>query len=693
MELPGGVTAVTVPGARPDYRDDIDGLRGIAVLAVIVYHIDEQWLPGGFTGVDVFFVISGYLITRLIQSDIDRGRFSLTDFYRRRIKRIAPAMLLVIGVTLVLSQLMLLPEDAFEASRSAIASVAGLANVYFWLFQDTGYFAADAREAPLLHLWSLGVEEQFYAIWPLTLCALAPLPRLRWLTVAALVSFIGAELLFASSPGFVFYMLPTRAGELLVGAILAVAILRGRHSSLPPGLALWVAAIGAALLLVSFTLIDSRDAFPGLLALIPTFGTAALILAGAVDGNPVTRLLGTPLLRSTGLVSYSAYLWHWPMLAFLRYGYGEITVGMAAGVFVSTFVLAYLTYRFVETPTRASAAEFRPILLRQYVAPAGIVSAVGVLSLAAGGYGIHVISPAYASGLGDLRERLRPAYTHSHICQRQRAAVVDLDDPACVVGDASTGQPRFLVWGDSNAAHYVGVIEAFAASGGFAFRNLQVQSCPPIDGDPRPYLYERDVDNCRASLALIRERLSGFDVVGLAASWPGYLAEQEDFLEHVYALSRRLTDAGALVVLLGKAPVPDDFDFRCEAKALRFPAMDCSLPPQPLSNDVAAVNAQLRRFASETAGVKYFDLTSYLCPVGDCVVATADGEPLYVDAHHLSLEAAREIGGRIVAADGLPAVFLHVAERLAAAPPVSNATIPVSTPSQTPRFGDRKVIL
>lgn len=679
--------------SRKDYRADIDGLRGIAVLSVIVYHIDEQWLPGGFTGVDVFFVISGYLITRLIQGDIDRGRFSLAEFYRRRIKRIAPAMLLVIAVTLVAAQRLLLPDDAVDVAHSAIASVAGLANVYFWLFQDTGYFATDLREAPLLHLWSLGVEEQFYAIWPLTLAALAPAPPVRWLAIAALLSFVGGSLLFASAPGFVFYMLPARAGELLVGALLAIAILRGRHERLRQWLALPVASVGVLLLAVSFIFVDNRDAFPGLLALVPACGTAALILAGALAGNAITSLLSTPLLRWTGLVSYSAYLWHWPLLAFLRYGYGELTAATAAGAFVATFVLAYLTYRLVEIPTRASTAGFRPILLRQYVAPATAVGLVAALSLSAGGHGLHILSPAYARDLDDLRERLRPPHTHAHICQRQRIEASDLDDPACAIGTAPTAQPRVLVWGDSNASHYVGVIEAFARAGEFAFRNVQVQSCPPIDGDPRPFLYERDVENCRESLALIRERLPGFDVVGLAASWPGYLAGRDDFLNHVFALAERLASSGTLVVLLGKAPVPDDFDRRCEAKALRFPGMDCRLPAKPLSATVAAVNSSLQAFADRTSGVEYFDLTAYLCPAGSCVATSSSGELIYVDAHHLSLEAARELGDSIVSADGLPLPFVRVAKQVTDSPRTTMNFLPDSDGSpKNPGDTDRQVI-
>ena len=180
------------------YRADIDGLRGVAVLAVIAFHIAPEHLPGGFVGVDIFFVISGFLITGHLLADIETGTFSLRDFYRRRVKRIAPVLLFVVGVTLFAAQLLLLPEDAHFTAKSAIASVAGAANIFFWLFQDTSYFAPDSRHTPLLHLWSLGVEEQFYLLWPLLLWWLMSARSTRvvtWVLTGALVSFVLGTLL------------------------------------------------------------------------------------------------------------------------------------------------------------------------------------------------------------------------------------------------------------------------------------------------------------------------------------------------------------------------------------------------------------------------------------------------------------------------------------------------------------------
>lgn len=646
------------------YRADIDGLRGIAVLSVILYHADQQWLPGGFVGVDIFFVISGFLITRTVLSDIERGHFTLADFYRRRIKRIAPAMLVVIAATLLLAQVILLPEDAVDTAQAAIASIAGLANVYFWWFLDTGYFAADMRQVPLLHLWSLGVEEQFYLLWPLLLLfahrRLISLP-LSLLLVLAALSFLLASLLNTKAPGFTFYLLPTRAGELLVGACLAIGFNQAVASRCNQHLALLMALAGVGLLAGSVLLITEHHPFPGFIALAPVLGTALLIASGTIGLNVISHCFAAWPLRLTGLVSYSAYLWHWPILAFLRYGYGELNLSMITTALVATFVLAILSYRFIETPTRASQASAGVVFTRQFLAPASLIAIIAVLSITLGGYGLQAGDSQYAAELADQRQRMQAAYHYSYICQKRRLEADDLNNPDCMIGETETSSPRVLLWGDSNASHFVGIVGAFAQAAPFSFRNAQIQSCPPIAADPLPYVYERDLDNCRASLKLIQQHLTRFDVVIMAASWPGYAAERDDFLDHLFSFSRRLADNGTLVLLLGKAPVPDHLDRLCGAKALRFPGLNCSSKPASLTPDIVAMNQQLEQFAASESGVEYYDLTGYLCANGSCRVYSEDGQSLYFDAHHLSLAAAWEIGEDIISRDGVPEIFKRIA--------------------------------
>ncbi|MEO0578388.1 MAG: acyltransferase family protein [Pseudomonadota bacterium] len=653
--------------ASLEYRADIDGLRGVAVLAVIACHGDAALLPGGFVGVDVFFVISGYLITQWILAQLDTGQFSLSEFFRRRIKRLAPALLVVIAATLLAAHWLLLPADAAEVAKTALASVVGLANVYFWGFVDVSYFAADLAEAPLLHLWSLGVEEQYYLIWPFVLLLAYPRIPWRWLALLALASFVAGSLLYASAPRFVFYMLPTRAGELLLGGMLAAAVRAGLQHQLTTWQAMTLSIAGTLGLAVAFVSITNATPFPGLAALAPSLACACVIVGNGVAGNPLRRAWSNSPLRATGLISYSLYLWHWPLLAFYRYGYGEPTVLAALLIVATGFALATLSYFFVERPARASRLTLAPLALRQYAVPATLIAAIAAGSYLTAGHGFRSSEDPYRQKLAALEQRLAPAHRFAHICQRARLDRAMLSDPACTVGPSGATEPQVLVWGDSNASHYVGVLEAIARSAGFAFRNVQIQSCPPLLGDPTPYLYRRDIDNCRFSLALVHDSLPTFDVIMLAASWPGYATADERFMADLAATATELTARGKHVVLFGKAPVPNDFDRRCEAKALRYPGLTCQTAPTPLAADVVATNRALHDLAANLDGVDYFDLTPYLCTAAGCRSYSTAGEPMYVDAHHLSLVAAREIGEQIVAADDLPTVFVEVATLVATA--------------------------
>ena len=380
--------------ANQHYRPDIDGLRAIAVLSVIIFHINKALLPGGFVGVDIFFVISGFLISRNILQDLERGKFSIVDFYRRRVKRIALPMLVVVGVTLLAAQILLLPEDAKKTAVSALWSLLSLSNLYFWLNQDAGYFATASGETPLLHLWSLGVEEQFYIVWPVLLIGAYRLSHVKWLFAAsalvALVSFLLGELLFSWDPAFVYYMLPTRAGELLFGAIVALAVLRGHM--VPSQVVTPMAVLGLLLLGGSLLLLSEDQVFPGLLAVPPTLGTALLIFARHSGNNLVSRYLAFKPLVWIGLISYSSYLWHWPLLAFYRYGHQSVGAFAGVAIFVLSLSLAWLTYYYIERPARLSKASTALIFLRHYIAPAGALACLALGAWKIDGFGLRLQS-------------------------------------------------------------------------------------------------------------------------------------------------------------------------------------------------------------------------------------------------------------------------------------------------------------
>lgn len=646
---------------RPRYRPDIDGLRAIAVLSVIFFHIDARLLPGGFVGVDIFFVISGYLITRNVVDELARGKFSLLEFYRRRVKRIAPAMLLVIFTTVVFVQFFLLPEEAERAADSALWSLLSLSNVYFWLNIDGNYFAEASNELPILHLWSLGVEEQFYIVWPVLLMLLfgrtSGLALVLMMSVAAVFSFAYADHAFDLDPSFAYYMIPTRAGELLLGAIVALGASRGIEQKLHPALLSPLGWLGAGLMFGSLVLLSEQDVFPGWTAVPPTLGTALIILSGLRQSGRLTRFLSFAPMVGIGLVSYSAYLWHWPILAFIRYGYGEVTFSSAVLAFLSTFLLAWLTYRYVEQPARRVRSSAVKVFAFQYVIPAGALAIVCLGAMYLDGYGLRNHLWNYRAELASTLERNAGAYSFDYVCQKQRIREFDLKDARCVVGPSPEEGARVILWGDSNASHYVGMLGSFAKAAGFNFRNVAVGACPGVDGDPEPFVWANRLADCRESLNVIRSAVEGYDVVIMASSWSRTGAEAVAFYEVISSTAQRLAAAGKLVILLGKIPTIDGYDHRCEEKALSVPFRDCPNPRNPVAPEIAEMNAKLKSLAANTENLAYFEATDYLCPGGICSAFDDKGLRVYRDFQHVMMNASWRFGEKILAAEGLPDAF------------------------------------
>nr|CAA6817572.1 MAG: O-antigen acetylase [uncultured Thiotrichaceae bacterium] len=333
------------------YRREIDGLRALAVVPVILFHAGIQGFSGGFVGVDIFFVISGYLITSIIIAELETGDFTITGFYERRARRILPALFFVMAVSLPLAWWLLLPHELVAFGRSIIAVIVFASNILFW--QESDYFATDSELIPLLHTWSLAVEEQYYVIFPILLLVCWKL-GIRWVTAIistiAVVSLGLAEWGWRHDASGNFYLLPSRAWELMAGAGCALYL---GHKQQPTGtLSQPLSLLGLGLLVASILWLDDTIPFPSLYAILPVLGTSLIILF-AHQNNWVGKLLSLPALVGVGLVSYSAYLWHQPMFAFARLYYVDepqllIMLGLAA----LAFVLAFISWRFVERPFR-----------------------------------------------------------------------------------------------------------------------------------------------------------------------------------------------------------------------------------------------------------------------------------------------------------------------------------------------------
>ncbi len=355
--------------SKAAYRPDVDGLRAIAVLAVLAYHAFPDLLPGGFVGVDVFFVISGFLISGILLSDLDRGKFSLRKFYARRVRRIFPALLVILAACGIFGWFALFPDEFQQLGKHIAGGAAFASNLTLW--GETGYFDNAAETKPLLHLWSLGIEEQFYIAWPLLLFGAY---RLRWsvltfLPLLALASFLVNVVGLDRYPTATFYSPASRAWELAIGGILAgfaskgidlfggpslrsLSSLRPLESRGSPLRRSLFSTAGLALLLLSLVRISEATPFPGWWALAPTIGTALVLGAGA-DAWPNRFLLSSRPMVWIGLISYPLYLWHWPLLSFARIvesATPALVIRMAA--LVLSFGLATLTYLWVEKPIR-----------------------------------------------------------------------------------------------------------------------------------------------------------------------------------------------------------------------------------------------------------------------------------------------------------------------------------------------------
>lgn len=393
---------------HPAYRADIDGLRGIAVIGVLFYHAFPKLMAGGFAGVDLFFVISGYLISGIVLKGLERGTFSFKDFYQRRIRRIFPALAIVLATFLVLGWFLLLPAEYRQLAKHSLAAAAFVSNIALWKeaaagFATAGYFDADSTREPFLHLWSLGIEEQFYLVWPLLLCALWKLKNNRlWFAIAlaALSFFLNVRLI--AHPSTSFYLPITRFWELLLGCILALAPASGKVAP-DPRLRNLCAVAGAGLILAAFLLLRSDRAFPGWWALLPALGATLVIFAG--PGSWINnKLLSVRGLVFVGLISYPLYLWHWPLFAFSRI-LGIASNSVILALTALSVILSWATWRCVETKIR------RRRLTQDVFALAASLAMIALISLglfARNGLAGRPGETTAASLLGDINRHFTP---------------------------------------------------------------------------------------------------------------------------------------------------------------------------------------------------------------------------------------------------------------------------------------------
>lgn len=508
-----------------DYRPDIDGLRAIAVVWVLVFHFFPGVLPGGFVGVDVFFVISGYLITKILLAEIAEQRFTLWGFYQRRVRRIFPALTLVSVVSLAAGWYLLFDDEFRRLSDNAVAGLLSLGNISNW--RSTGYFDTTGDLMPLLHLWSLGVEEQFYLVWPLLL-VLGSAVSTRWAGLRLGYLLFGVVALsFAlnvawvrTQPSAVFYLPFTRVWELGAGGVLACwqAEPRTRHA-LDAKQANGVSVLALLALVVAGVCIDDRKPFPGWWALLPVLATVTLIAVGPRAW--ANRLLAASPLVKLGLVSYPLYLWHWPLLSFARILHPrELSLLALFGLLAAALVLAWLTYRFVELPirTRASAAGVTPRLL-------GAAGALALLGAAcATGLIAARVRPTTDFVRAELaRDRELRAATNEKACAPAVPVSARLAQ-FCTLQEAAPGARTIVLWGDSHARAWSPVIFEMGRKHGLRVVLLTHAACAPLLGVRSD---DRDVEPACRELGLAEDALKTIAAlepahIYLTARWSVY---------------------------------------------------------------------------------------------------------------------------------------------------------------------------
>ncbi len=607
------------------YRKDIDGLRAIAILPVLFFHSGIGLFSGGYVGVDVFFVISGFLIAGIIAREIDGGRFSIIRFYERRARRIMPALIAVMAVILIAACYLFLPADFAKVSQSTLLTTLFISNVGFFL--ETGYFANSAETVPLLHTWSLAVEEQFYLGFPILLILIARFAA-HWRTAILLgigiLSFVTAVMTQDSGSGFAFYLLPPRAWELFVGALLATAALPIIRSLM---LREAVAFAGIAAIAYAAFFYTKTTVFPGVSALLPVFGAAALIYCA--PGTVTGRILETPLMVGIGLISYSLYLWHWPLIVFAEYRSGIPLTGYSSVAIIGISVCAaYLSWRFIERPFRSNTRfDRRFIFVSAGAATATIATAALAMMMAQG----------WPSRFSE--RTLRIANAVSDISPVRTSCItseIGGARPRCTLG--APVEPTSLLWGDSHGVELAWAVSEQMAKRGAALMQRTRSTCPPILGyaspkDPGCAVFNRNV------LSLI-EANPNLKTVILSAFWAndGYSSRKN--VDDLDVTIRTLLALNRQVVLVG--PVPKQaFDVpRHLAHILQKgePTDSVGISKEAFLAQSVWITASFPRWRA--LGITIVEPANTLCNQKRCTVIREE-TPLYFDPHHLSLSGAR----------------------------------------------------
>ncbi|KAA0889508.1 acyltransferase family protein [Pusillimonas sp. ANT_WB101] len=621
-----------------EYRSDIDGLRAFAVVTVFLFHINFSLVPAGYVGVDVFFVISGYLITRILIRDFENRTFSLRSFYARRIMRILPPFFVVMLISVTVGCVLLLPEDSREMTASAKYATLFISNIFF--SRAKGYFDASSDEFPLLHTWSLSVEEQFYLLWPLAVGLFFLIVRRtaisRYITrrrllaglIASLIviCFVWTQYALSHADNYqrLYFLLQARAGELLMGGLVC--------SLDKPRSTRWTGAAsiaGMVLVIAPMFLLSKDSLYPGYNAVLPCVGTGLILYMGQCDNYSNTwanKLLSLKGLVGIGLISYSLYLWHWPILAYMRYVYGryELPISWLLLAVITAFFLAGLNYIFVEQKTRRRHVSFIHAVSVFYFLP-------GAVTLPLVGYIVpHMLFPAKAEP------------NNAEIILRSYGVDVchGTFDKHCVRGDA-TKQVRVLVTGDSHAASLNAFMDVVGRKEGWASRVLTGSSCSPVFGLDVNVLPSSSREPCERLKVYLQSNYINYDVIVFTSFWAYQLGWTEDkadprYLEK-FSNTLRTIAQKVPVYVLSDVPRLTISPFRLA----HFESLGLDVK-RHTSDEAAKANLLVKSVVTDIPGVKWVDLTAAFDEFDQR--SLYKGVPVYFDDNHLNVYGSTQLG-------------------------------------------------
>jgi peptidoglycan/LPS O-acetylase OafA/YrhL len=629
---------------RRDYREDIDWLRAIAVLAVVAFHFEAPAVFGGFVGVDIFFVISGYLITGIIQSELQSGTFSFAQFYERRVRRLLPALYAMVALTAIPSFHYLLTSERAEFFRSVAAVVTFTSNFFFWF--QTGYFDHAAAEKPLLHTWSLAVEEQFYLALPLMLWALSRVAHGRRIALPAVLAALGLAsfalsvwLMNSDRSANAFFMSPPRVWEFLIGGLVASPGFPVLRHPLAQQI-----ARGVALVVIAIPVFSLRQGpgFPGFNALAPCVGAAMFIWSGI--GVPSLKRSAISLLsviRFFGRISYSLYLWHWPLFTFARFSKSSLVLDGfdKVALFALTALISYLSWRFVEQPFRQrTLAPTRQAAFR-------IAGLATVVLLAGGALGLVLSRTPSDADRAALQLEAYNAYDYR---QAYRSGNCYSPDSG-VFGDSclalAAGKANWLLWGDSFAAHYFSGLRMAADPQTINIMQATQAACMPTfnaaaQGHASCRRFASQID------AFLRDHKP--DLIILSADWLEYARPPrfDGMIADLKQTISKLNELGIVVVLLGPA-----VQFRARLPSMLMRAHLRQIEARPADfvlPDIFALDQMMQAALPADAKFSYISVVDAVCPARQCPLTIAGGIPLSWDHAHLTAEGSAYVMDRLV---------------------------------------------